>query len=172
MSKQPAFAPRISPETPLRRAITQATRIPEPDAVRPLLAAATLPEADRARIAATARALIEALRAKATAAADVSDGLIADAGHIATASQVELQVQLDRLPLSGPARDWVAAQPDPADALLHLATGGDDYEIVATFAGDPPEGFTAIGRVTPGSGVSVRFGANPVAVGRRGWTHI
>ena len=65
MSKQPAFAPRISPETPLRRAITQATRIPEPDAVRPLLAAATLPEADRARIAATARALIEALRAKA-----------------------------------------------------------------------------------------------------------
>ena len=128
--------------------------------------------AERFRLPSPRVDLCEALRAKATAAADVSDGLIADAGHIATASQVELQVQLDRLPLSGPARDWVAAQPDPADALLHLATGGDDYEIVATFAGDPPEGFTAIGRVTPGSGVSVRFGANPVAVGRRGWTHI
>jgi RHH-type proline utilization regulon transcriptional repressor/proline dehydrogenase/delta 1-pyrroline-5-carboxylate dehydrogenase len=61
----PSFAPRLAPETPLRRAITQATRIAEPEAVRPLLAAATFPEADRAAIAATARQLIEALRAKA-----------------------------------------------------------------------------------------------------------
>ncbi|MEI6642602.1 MAG: bifunctional proline dehydrogenase/L-glutamate gamma-semialdehyde dehydrogenase PutA [Novosphingobium sp.] len=65
MSTFPAFAPRLSPETPLCRAITQATRMPEPEAVRPLLEAATLPEADRAKIAATARTLIEALRAKA-----------------------------------------------------------------------------------------------------------
>ena len=65
MPSLPAFAPRLSPETPLRRAITQATRIPEPEAIRPLLAAATLPEADCAAIAATARQLIEALRAKA-----------------------------------------------------------------------------------------------------------
>ena len=65
MSTLPAFAPRLSPETPLRRAITQATRIAEPEAIRPLLAAATLPEADRAAIAATARTLIEQLRAKA-----------------------------------------------------------------------------------------------------------
>ncbi|WP_421849077.1 bifunctional proline dehydrogenase/L-glutamate gamma-semialdehyde dehydrogenase PutA [Novosphingobium sp.] len=61
----PAFAPRIAPETLLRRAITQATRIPEPEAVRPLLAAATLPESARAAIASTARGLIERLRAKA-----------------------------------------------------------------------------------------------------------
>ncbi|WP_072379687.1 bifunctional proline dehydrogenase/L-glutamate gamma-semialdehyde dehydrogenase PutA [Novosphingobium sp. NDB2Meth1] len=61
----PAFAPRLSPDTPLRRTITAATRIPEPEAIRPLLAAATLPHADRAAIAATARQLIEALRAKA-----------------------------------------------------------------------------------------------------------
>lgn len=65
MPSLPAFAPRLSPETPLRRAITQATRIPEPEAIRPLLAAATLPEGDRAAIASTARQLIEQLRAKA-----------------------------------------------------------------------------------------------------------
>ncbi len=65
MNALPLFAPRLSPETPLRRAITLATRVPEPDAVRPLLAAATLPAATRTAIAATARGLIEALRAKA-----------------------------------------------------------------------------------------------------------
>ena len=58
------FAPRISPETPLRRAITLATRLPETDCVAPLLEAATLPEAQRAAIAATAAQLIERLRAK------------------------------------------------------------------------------------------------------------
>ncbi|WP_298195315.1 bifunctional proline dehydrogenase/L-glutamate gamma-semialdehyde dehydrogenase PutA [Novosphingobium sp.] len=65
MNQLPAFAPRLAPETPLRRAITAATRITEPEAVRPLLAAATLPEGDRQAIASTARGLIEALRAKA-----------------------------------------------------------------------------------------------------------
>jgi RHH-type proline utilization regulon transcriptional repressor/proline dehydrogenase/delta 1-pyrroline-5-carboxylate dehydrogenase len=65
MSTLSPFAPRLSSETPLRRAITRATRLPEPEAVRSLLAAATLPEAGRAAIAATARGLIEALRAKA-----------------------------------------------------------------------------------------------------------
>ena len=65
MNALPLFAPRTAPESPLRRAITRATRIPEPEAVRPLLAAATLAEMDRAAIAATTRSLIEALRAKA-----------------------------------------------------------------------------------------------------------
>ncbi len=65
MPSLPAFAPRLSPETPLRRAITAATRMAEPEAIRPLLAAATLPAADRQAIADTARGLIEALRAKA-----------------------------------------------------------------------------------------------------------
>lgn len=58
------FAPRIAPETPLRRAITCATRQSEVDCVRPLLEAATLPEAQRAAIAQTAAQLIERLRAK------------------------------------------------------------------------------------------------------------
>ncbi|MBX9885461.1 MAG: proline dehydrogenase family protein, partial [Novosphingobium sp.] len=70
MNVLPPFAPRLTPATPLRRAITQATRITEPEAIRPLLAAATLPEAQREAIAHTARALIEALRARARAKAN------------------------------------------------------------------------------------------------------
>ena len=70
------------------------------------------------------------LRRYATAAADVSDGLIADARHIAEASGVGLFLDLDRIPLSGAAATWLESQPDVAAALVRLATGGDDYEIV------------------------------------------
>src|SRR5689334_5497467 len=77
--------------------------------------------------------LREALRRHAKAAADVSDGLVADAGHIATASGVALELDLDRMPLSPAARAWLDAQPDRAAALVRLATGGDDYEVVAVF---------------------------------------
>ena len=38
---------------------------------------------------------------------------------------------------------------------MALATGGDDYEIVATFPGAPPDGFTVIGEVFDGAGVAV-----------------
>ena len=57
-----AFAPPISPATPLRRAITAAYRRPEPEAMAPLLEAATLDEQTREAIAATARALVVSLR--------------------------------------------------------------------------------------------------------------
>ena len=76
--------------------------------------------------------LRDPLRAHANAAADVSDGLVADAGHIAEASGVRLQLDLDRLPVSEPASQWLSRRPDRAEALAALATGGDDYEIVLT----------------------------------------
>ena len=49
-----------------------------------------------------------------------------------------LILDLDRMPLSGAARRWLAAQPDRVQALLRLATGGDDYELVGAFEGEPP----------------------------------
>lgn len=58
------FAPRLSPETPHRRAITLATRPAEKACVLPLLEAAALPAGQRAAIAETAGQLIERLRAK------------------------------------------------------------------------------------------------------------
>jgi thiamine-monophosphate kinase len=117
--------------------------------------------------------LREPLRTFATAAADVSDGLVADTGHIAEASGVRLALDLDRLPLSTPARAWLDAQPERAAGLIRLATGGDDYEIVCTApAGSHLPGFVAIGQVEPGQGVEARIDGRPVDAGPGGWRHL
>ena len=117
--------------------------------------------------------LREALRAHATAAADVSDGLVADARHIAEASKVRLVIDLDRLPLSGAAATWLEGQGDPALALLRLATGGDDYEVVCTMGPDAPKppGFTVIGEVQAGEGIEVHAAGRSLDPGAGGWRH-
>jgi thiamine-monophosphate kinase len=112
------------------------------------------------------------LAAQASAAADVSDGLIADAGHIAEVSGMRLTLDLDRMPLSVAARRWLDAQPDRAGALVSLAAGGDDYEVVATFPGEAPEAFTAIGAVAAGEGIEVRAGGRTLNVAQGGWRHL
>jgi thiamine-monophosphate kinase len=118
--------------------------------------------------------LRSALRAWATAAADVSDGLVADAGHLAKASGVGLIVDLDQLPLSGAAATWLEQQADPQDALIRLGTGGDDYEVVCTIRPDQPKpaGFAVIGEVIAGEGVEVRAAGRLVDVGQGGWRHL
>jgi thiamine-monophosphate kinase len=117
--------------------------------------------------------LRETLRGWATAAADVSDGLVADAGHIAEASGVRLAIDLERIPLSAAARRWMAAQPDPAASLLTLATGGDDYEVVCTAPPQAPMvGFTAIGEATPGAGIEVSLAGRRLDPGAGGWRHL
>jgi RHH-type proline utilization regulon transcriptional repressor/proline dehydrogenase/delta 1-pyrroline-5-carboxylate dehydrogenase len=58
------FAPPIRVQSPLRRAITAAYRLPETECLPPLVEAATLTDATKADVARTARTLIEALRAK------------------------------------------------------------------------------------------------------------
>lgn len=117
--------------------------------------------------------LRETLRRHATAAADVSDGLVADARHIAEASGVGLLIDLDRLPLSGAAATWLERQPDVGASLLRLGTGGDDYEVVCTMASGvrKPPGFTVIGEVREGEGVEVRAAGRPVDPGAGGWRH-
>jgi thiamine-monophosphate kinase len=127
--------------------------------------------AARFRLPAPRLELREALRAGASAAADVSDGLVADAGHIARASGVEVRLDLGRLPLSAAAAAWVAQQPDRAAALVRLATGGDDYEVVCTGTG-PLEGFTVIGEVVQGGGVTAELDGASVTTGAGGWRHI
>jgi thiamine-monophosphate kinase len=120
----------------------------------------------------TPRLDLRAALAGASAAADVSDGLVADAGHIAEASSVRLTLDLDRLPLSAAAQRWLETRPSRTAALVKLATGGDDYEVIAAFGGDPPQGFTAIGTVSAGEGVEVRSGGEPVAIDHAGWRHL
>jgi thiamine-monophosphate kinase len=117
--------------------------------------------------------LREVLRRQASAAADVSDGLVADAGHIAEASGVGLVLDLDRLPLSGAAATWLEGQADVPAALLRLATGGDDYEVVCAMAvGAPkPPGFTVIGEFRDGPGLEVRAAGQTLDPGAGGWRH-
>lgn len=96
-------------------------------------------------------ALGQALLGSASAAIDISDGLLADAGHVAAASGVKLVLEPGRLPLS-PA---LLAHPDPQWRLRCALTGGDDYELCFTLADGAaaPAGCTAIGAVTAGEGV-------------------
>ena len=131
--------------------------------------------AERYRLPSPRLGLREALRAHAHAGADVSDGLLADAGHIAEASRVGVEIDLDRLPLSPPAARF-------RDRLAELASGGDDYEIVCTAAPDQAGplieaarcagvALTVCGRVTEGDGVSATMGGRAVALERLGWRH-
>jgi len=110
-----------------------------------LTGALDLPPAHRAAVVQRYRwpeprvALGPALPGIARASADVSDGLLADARHIAAASGVRVVLEAARLPLSDAAAAWVDADADAgvgaADSLsrrVQLASGGDDYEIVFT----------------------------------------
>jgi thiamine-monophosphate kinase len=116
--------------------------------------------------------LRERLLAHAHAAADVSDGLIADAGHIAQASGVGLRLDLDRMPLSARAAEWLAGQADRGQGLISLASLGDDYEIVCTAA---PEDAAALGLTVMGEiiaeGFEVRADDERLNPGQGGWRH-
>ncbi|MCG8277668.1 thiamine-phosphate kinase [Stenotrophomonas sp. NLF4-10] len=103
----------------------------------------------------------QALHGVASAAADVSDGLLADLGHIATRSGVGAVVQAGRVPLSSALRDALGA-----DAARDCALrGGDDYELCFTAAPERRDALqalssrlalplTRIGHVVEGRGVS------------------
>lgn len=122
--------------------------------------------------------LIPLLRRFARATADISDGLLADAGRIAIASGLAVEVALDRMPLSAEGEAWLAEQPDEQAARLRLATGGDDYQIVGAM--DPAElpalraaeaGLAVVGRFRLGQGVSATFNSQHVPLDNLGWSH-
>jgi thiamine-monophosphate kinase len=101
--------------------------------------------------------------AGATAMCDVSDGLLADAGHIADESGVVLDLDraaLVRACLEPPGPLQQVASALGADPMAWVLTGGEDHALLATFPPRAvlPEGWRAIGEVKRGgkaSGVRV-----------------
>lgn len=81
----------------------------------------------------------------ARASVDVSDGLMADLGHICEVSGVGARIELAGIPLSEAARTVLGRQPDLTEAVV---SGGDDYEILFTAAAGEGEAITAITRET------------------------
>lgn len=116
----------------------------------------------------------------AHAAADVSDGLAADLGHIALASGVRATIQSAKVPFSVAAQSAIASRP----ALLETAlTGGDDYELVfCAAAANAPAiealsreasvPITEIGEIEAGDGVCVlNENGAPIVLSRPGFSH-
>jgi thiamine-monophosphate kinase len=88
--------------------------------------------------------------AGASSMCDVSDGLIADLGHIAVASEVVIDIRSQALAIPEPLQAVAAAT--GADALSFVLTGGEDHALVATFEpADVPDGWTVIGSVAEGN---------------------
>lgn len=126
-------------------------------------------------------ALGRALRGIASAAVDISDGLLADAGHVCAASGVGMTLHADKVPLSEAARHVLEKNAGQRETVL---TGGEDYELLWTLpqekaaelralqeaAGCP---LTIIGEVTEGDGVTC-LDANgaPVQVKQAGFEHL
>ncbi len=96
-----------------------------------------------------------AARLGATSMTDVSDGLVADLGHVAQASGVRLDLRADALDIPAKLREVGAAL--NVDPLVWVLTGGDDYALAATFPRrtDLPDPWRAIGVVAEGEGVRV-----------------
>ncbi len=115
----------------------------------------------------------------ASATADISDGLLADVGHIADASRLMARIERDQVPLSRAGRGVLAVKP-----LLwsNALGGGDDYELViavparrraALLAASRASSVkvTQVGAFSKGKGVVLTVSGQPQRITQSGYVH-
>ncbi|MEH6528116.1 MAG: AIR synthase-related protein, partial [Sneathiella sp.] len=135
--------------------------------------------ADRYHLPQPRMALGTELRDLASSCIDISDGLMADIGHISDASSVAVSFDVDKVPFS---RAATVALQNNTELLTILLTGGDDYELAFTIPPDYEDQLpelssqtqtelTCIGRVEPGSGVRAFRNGTEMATSVTGWRH-
>ncbi|MBU2869923.1 thiamine-phosphate kinase [Colwellia sp. E2M01] len=118
------------------------------------------------------------LREYATSAIDLSDGLIADLGHICQASNVGANVVLDAIPLSTIMRNSLLTE----DAINLALSGGDDYELLFTVSEDNKVGMetamshaaipvTCIGQLNASQTISTTLNNKPTPINTVGFEH-
>ncbi len=101
---------------------------------------------------------------------DISDGLLQDAGHIATASGIGMDIEITSLP------DWhvLCQAVGDAQALQLMAHGGEDYALLFTAPAGIyfPDGLAVcIGHCREGSGVILRMHGETTNVEKAGFDH-
>jgi len=116
----------------------------------------------------------------ASSALDVSDGLLADLGHVAKLSEVRIALDAAKIPVSAATR---ALWGQGSEGVVRAATSGDDYEIAFTAPASMRSrieelsrtsgvAISEIGRVEAGSGVHLLDDkGKPIPVVRTGYTH-
>lgn len=117
----------------------------------------------------------------ASACIDISDGLVADAGHLAAASGVGIELEATMIPFGDPVLLWL--ENEGQAGLECLITGGDDYELlfaaphenaaaILALKGDGGPTISWLGSVIAGSGVMIRDDMGELlTIDSTGFTH-